>query len=302
MQKAILLSLNVPCLLSLFLSFISPEAYCKPSLQNASHYQQKLAVKDYLISEKYDGFRAYWNGEQLISRTGRVFAAPGWFIKALPKSALDGELWLGRGRFSKVASIVSKDKPLDQEWRRIRYMVFDLPKSQQPFIQRYQQLKALLKDSPEWIQLAPQWQLHSEAELMQQLADFTQQGAEGLMLHRKQALYKSGRSLDLLKLKISTDDEAIVLAHLPGKGKFSNMMGSLKVRNSQGKVFRIGSGFSHRQRKNPPAIGQIITYQYTGLSENGLPRFARFLRERKAYQLDKPHKPFLTLDNLDSKP
>lgn len=302
MQKAILLSLNVPCLLSLFLSFISPEAYCKPPLQNASHYQQKLAVKDYLISEKYDGFRAYWNGEQLISRTGRVFAAPGWFIKALPKSALDGELWLGRGRFSDVASIVSKDKPLDQEWRRIRYMVFDLPKSQQPFIQRYQQLKALLKDSPEWIQLAPQWQLHSEAELMQQLADFTQQGAEGLMLHRKQALYKSGRSLDLLKLKISTDDEAIVLAHLPGKGKFSNMMGSLKVRNSQGKVFRIGSGFSHRQRKNPPAIGQIITYQYTGLSKNGLPRFARFLRERKAYQLDKPHKPFLTLDSLDSKP
>ena len=53
----------------------------------------------YLVSEKYDGVRAYWDGRQLRFRSGRVVQAPAWFISRLPTRALDGELWLGRGRF-----------------------------------------------------------------------------------------------------------------------------------------------------------------------------------------------------------
>src|SRR6187402_3421649 len=78
----------------------------------------------YLISEKYDGVRGLWDGQTLRTRAGNVIAAPAWFIARLPKQALDGELWLGRGQFEKVSGTVRKMTPQDDEWRQIKYMVF----------------------------------------------------------------------------------------------------------------------------------------------------------------------------------
>jgi DNA ligase 1 len=61
------------------------------------------------------------------------------------------------------------------------------------------------------------------------------------------------------------------------------MLGSLEVETPEGKRFRIGTGFSDEVRKNPPAIGSTVTYQYRGLTKNGLPRFASFLRVRREF-------------------
>src|ERR1700742_4064740 len=52
-----------------------------------------------LVSEKYDGVRAVWDGRVLRPRSGRPVSAPAAFVEALPREAVDGELWLGRGRF-----------------------------------------------------------------------------------------------------------------------------------------------------------------------------------------------------------
>ena len=82
------------------------------------------------------------------------------------------------------------------------------------------------------------------------------------------------------RLKAYFDSEAVVIAHLPGKGKFTGMLGALKVVTPQGKEFSIGTGFSNAQRQNPPAIGATVTYRYHGFTKNGLPRFASFLRQR----------------------
>ena len=49
-----------------------------------------------------------------------------------------------------------------------------------------------------------------------------------------------------------------------------------------GKRFKIGSGFSDRERDNPPPVGARVTYKYYGLSAQGIPRFASFLRVRPA--------------------
>ncbi len=62
------------------------------------------------------------------------------------------------------------------------------------------------------------------------------------MLHRADSLYHSGRSDDLLKLKPWQDTEATVIEILPGKGKFSGMMGALVVKDKR------GSHFPHRFR------------------------------------------------------
>jgi hypothetical protein len=45
-------------------------------------------------------------------------------------------------------------------------------------------------------------------------------------------------------------------------------------------LYYLGTGFSDKQRLNPPKIGSIITFKYQELSEAGKPRFPAFLRER----------------------
>ena len=57
-------------------------------------------------------------------------------------------------------------------------------------------------------------------------------------------------------------------------------MGALLVETPEGQRFKLGGGFSDAERGQPPAIGSWMTYRFNGLTSSGLPRFARFLRER----------------------
>jgi DNA ligase-1 len=129
--------------------------------------------------------------------------------------------------------------------------------------------------------LVEQFRVSGKQALLEKLDAVVQRGGEGLMLHRADSLYKSGRSDDLLKLKRYRDAEAIVIAHQPGNGKYAGLLGSMLVETGDGKRFRIGSGFSNEQRHDPPPIGSVITYKYFGLTANGIPRFASFLRVRQ---------------------
>ncbi|NCB20294.1 MAG: DNA ligase, partial [Bacteroidia bacterium] len=47
----------------------------KPSLLLLESYKDQN-ISGWLMSEKMDGVRAYWDGEKLISRGGTIFAAP----------------------------------------------------------------------------------------------------------------------------------------------------------------------------------------------------------------------------------
>ena len=105
------------------------------------------------------------------------------------------------------------------------------------------------------------------------------------MLHKGSAFYQAKRSKDLMKLKKYQDAEAVVLQHLKGKGRNTGRLGALLVRNDEGIVFKIGSGFSDTERENPPAIGATITYQYIGKTKNNVPRFASFMRIRASFQV-----------------
>ena len=80
-------------------------------------------------------------------------------------------------------------------------------------------------------------------------------GGEGLMLHHADALYETGRSDTLLKMKPWEDAEAVVIGHVPGKGKYAGMLGALRVRAADGSEFALGTGFTDEQRRNPPVLG-----------------------------------------------
>jgi DNA ligase-1 len=73
----------------------------------------------------------------------------------------------------------------------------------------------------------------------------------------------------------------VVVAHLPGKGKYARLLGALQVQTPEGKRFVLGTGFSDAVRRNPPPVGATVTYTYRGLTKTGLPRFASFLRVRE---------------------
>jgi DNA ligase 1 len=235
----------------------------------------------YLISEKLDGVRAIWDGTTLRFRSGHIVPAPRWFTDALPKTPLDGELWLGRGRFDELSGIVRKLTPIDREWRALSYHIFELPNASGSFMQRYQRIAEVIR-AAQFTQLkrVEQHEVSTHAELSTWLKEVVAANGEGLMLHLKTSLYHTGRSQDLLKLKPLLDAEATVLRHLPGKGKYQGQMGSLEVQTDQGVLFRLGTGFKDVERANPPPIGARVSFSYRGLSKNGKPRFASFLRIR----------------------
>jgi len=109
-------------------------------------------------------------------------------------------------------------------------------------------------------------------------------GGEGLMLHRGNSLYQSGRNGDVLKVKLHEDAEATVVGYEAGQGKYAPHIGALWVETPQGLRFKLGAGLSDVQRQNPPALGQWVTYRYRGLTDKGVPRFASFVRIRPAVE------------------
>lgn len=233
----------------------------------------------YLVSEKYDGVRAQWDGHALRLRGGGTVAAPADFLARLPATPLDGELWMGRGRFDAASAAVRRERPDATEWQALRYMVFELPGAPGPFEARAQAIERLVAAAggPPLVAVAHS-RVADRVALMHRLQQVVSSGGEGLMLHRADAPYLTGRGGTLLKLKPQQDAEAEVIGHLPGRGRHAGRLGALRVRTEAGVVFQIGTGFTDAQREAPPPVGSWVTFRYRGLTAQGVPRFASFLR------------------------
>ncbi|MFL6587862.1 MAG: DNA ligase [Luteimonas sp.] len=240
-----------------------------------------IDVPAYLVSEKLDGVRARWDGRALWTRGGHRIATPPSFVQGWPDTPMDGELWIARNRFDVVSGIARSTRPDPAAWEPVRFMVFDLPAHPGQFVERVAAMRALVAQSAHpQLRMVEQNRVASRAALDARLAQVVAAGGEGLMLHHADARYGVGRSNALLKLKPHDDAEARVLAHAPGKGKYTGMLGALVVEHHDGRQFRIGTGFTDAQRADPPPLGSWVTYRYNGLTSTGLPRFARFLRIR----------------------
>lgn len=252
-----------------------------PALLLANVWTPAIDPTGWWVSEKYDGLRGFWDGRKLWSRKGQAIVAPDYFLAELPAGvALDGELWIGRGRFEETISTVLSQTP-DERWKSVRFMVFDAPQATGTFEQRLQFLEATLPASNQFVKRVAQERCKGAAQLIAERDRIVALGGEGLMLRKPESEYEAGRSPTLLKVKPQDDAEATVIAHLPGKGKFAGKLGSLRVRSADGREFSLGSGFTDAQRGNPPAIGEVVTYRFRGLTAKGLPRFPAFLRVRK---------------------
>ncbi len=269
-------------LLSLALGFLPRLALAEPpAILLANVYRGQVDLSRYMVSEKLDGVRAVWDGKILMFRRGKPIHAPDWFVAGLPPQPLDGELWTGRGQFERVSGIVRREMPDDAAWREVRYMIFELPGAPGTFHQRAGEIRRLVGEAGvPWLLAIQQFFPVDRSSLKKHLDEVLRSGGEGLMLHRADAPYETGRSNTLLKLKPWEDAEAVVIGHQPGRGRHAGVMGALKVRRPDGREFLLGTGFSDAQRRDPPPVGATVTYRFRDVTNKGMPRFASFLRIR----------------------
>jgi DNA ligase-1 len=252
-----------------------------PHLLLANVWHPSIDPTGWWMSEKYDGLRAYWDGQKLWSRKGNLIHAPGHFLAEIPRDiVLDGELWIGHGKFEETMSIVRSERP-DDRWDRVRYVVFDAPRAKGTFEQRMLFLRATISEGNRFVRIVAQERCQGAAQLLAERDRVVRQGGEGLMLRQPESAYEAGRSTTLLKVKPYDDAEATVIAHEPGKGKFAGKLGALRVRADDGREFSVGSGLTDADRESPPPVGTVITYRFRGLTAKGLPRFPSYLRVRR---------------------
>jgi DNA ligase 1 len=252
-----------------------------PHLLLANVWNPSIDPTGWWMSEKYDGLRGYWDGRKLWSRQGNIIHAPDYFLAELPRDvALDGELWIGHGKFEETISIVRSETP-DDRWKRVHFMVFDAPQAKGTFEQRMQLLRATFPQDNRFVRVVVQECCQGVAQLLAERDRVVRLGGEGLMLRQPESVYEAGRSPTLLKVKPYDDAEATVIAYEPGKGKFAGKLGAVRVRTDDGREFSIGSGFTDAQRESPPPVGTVITYRFRGLTAKGLPRFPSYLRVRQ---------------------
>lgn len=246
----------------------------------ARNWDESIDPVGMWMSVKYDGMRAIWTGNRLVSRNNKHIHAPEWWTASLPKHLiLDGELFMGNGKFQQTLSITRKQivtPESDKEWEKIAYMVFDVIDTDQPWIKRYATLEIKHPLIP-----VPHFYCHTREQMDKFYATILEEGGEGIMLRKEDSSYIFGRSPHLLKVKPEVQGKAILDRVQIGEGKYSNVMGAL-ICNDQtsGKEFGIGTGFSDEERQlDNWVVGMTIYYKYQCLTNDGIPRFPVYVRQ-----------------------
>ena len=253
----------------------------KPNLLLLKSYKDGLHVDGWLMSEKLDGVRAYWDGEKLISRAGNEFKAPLWFTKDFPPFAIDGELWSKRGDFDNISGIVRTQTP-NKQWRQLTYNIFEVPHQNGGLLSRLSVLEEYLNKYPShYIKILKQSTCKDEKHLKTFLKDVETKGGEGIVIRDRDVPYINKRTSKALKVKSFEDAECEIIGFKSGKGKYEGKVGSFTCKQKNGQIISIGSGLSDDLRKKSPAIGTNITFKYNGLTKNGKPRFPVYLRVRE---------------------
>lgn len=235
---------------------------------------------DWWMSEKLDGVRAIWDGENLRSRNDNIFQAPEWFIDDLPQNIyLDGELWLGRGKFQKVVGIVKSHRG-NSCWKDVKYRIFDCAEATQRWTCEQRQLIIKALRLPAHASILRQIRCLNRKHLDSFHRHILELGGEGVMLRAFGSLYEQKRSKLLLKVKLLRGCITRVIGYQDGKGKYTGMIGALLC-TWPGTIIEVGSGLSDADRTNPPAIGSMIKIEYYKITDLGVPCPAIFVGEIK---------------------
>ena len=239
------------------------------------------AIKGWRIEEKFDGVRARWHEGKFFSRSMKPFPVPEAicmeFMMQYGDLPLDGEFSIGRGRFQKTVSVVRNSHSTLLDWSQVEYNVFDYYAEDRAYEDRIEYLEGIFINHPMVRITKALGYVKSLEDIHAAHRVMKANGGEGLILRNPEALYKLGRSWDLLKVKSFLDMEVLVVGHTEGEGKHDGRLGALVVTNpSNGTTFKVGTGFSDADRINPPQIGEWATIEFFEFTDDGIPRFPTF--------------------------
>jgi DNA ligase-1 len=250
---------------------------------NQGKHAALLQKHPYLMSTKWDGVRATWDGKQMKTRGGDQIYAPREFLEKLPATALEGELLIDRTKFNEVSGIVRRKNPDPADWRPIRFMVFDDPSSRAPFAETLLSLQERLPAcaGAAKVCVIPQRPVKSAEQVQKAVREEIERGGEGVMLRRADVPYKKGRSATLIKVKGADDAEAIVVGYQEGRNRLQGTLGALRCRwqkGFRGTEFTVGSGLTDAMRRDYKKrfpLGTVVTVDYMSLGREGKPRHPR---------------------------
>ena len=145
----------------------------------------------WLMSEKLDGWRVMWDGQNFITRQGNVLNAPSWFTAGLPDHALDGELFAGRRNFNAIQGMIAND------WRGLTFQIFDAPMMDAPFRKRYAFINSLVL--PDHCGIVKQIRCNGTEHALDIADQIVDQGGEGVVVRNPRAKYEIGRTWNVLR-------------------------------------------------------------------------------------------------------
>ena len=240
--------------------------FCEPSL--ATLVDEAPNGKEWLYEIKYDGYRAQisMNGRdvKIFKRTGLDWTnkfpqlAEAAAKLDLPAVLIDGEIVVldakGRSNFGALVDAIESGRS------GLTYFAFDLLFSKGVDLrnftlrQRKEALKLLLSKAPKkspilFSEVFSGGEKHSGLSLLKTACAY---GLEGLIVKRRDAPYRAGRSHAWLKIKCKHKQEFIILGFSSSKrGRaFSSLLLGLCEGNKLHYVGRVGTGFSEQVLKN----------------------------------------------------
>ena len=264
----------------LLISLISISSLFSFEVQKPKIYKkQNYFINGWVMSEKLDGIRGYWDGKKLYTKKGNEIKVPKNFTKNFPPFELDGELWSKRDDFEFIQSTVLDNIP-SKDWKNITYNIFEVPNKKGTFLQRLHKAKEwFLKYPNKYVKIIKQKVCKDEDALTKYLEEIIFLKGEGVIIKDPIQPYHTGRSPYILKVKKVLDMEGVTIGY--NYRKDGKTLKSLKLKLDNGINFNLGGGFSDKQRLNPPKIGEQITFKYYGFTKYGKPKFSSFLRVRE---------------------
>lgn len=306
----------------------------------------KQCVRGFFASEKLDGTRAIWIPETrgipvanipfyndvgdyrlknrdivstgLWSRYGNSVRAPDWWVDKLPNIPLDGELYISRGKFQELRSIISSFEG-GSRWHSVKYKVFDLlpvdtllnypGKINNPnYKMNFPVVFPINNINKEWqnwgfitrlgylrntvignsvVEVIPQVKLplfNYQGLIDDMMSEIVNNAGEGLIFKSPYALWEPIRSASILKMKPEHFNNGVIIGYSAGEGKYDGMIGSLTV-SWENKLFGL-SGLTDEERLLTVGgqmihfgIGDRVSFKYRELTDDGLPKEARYFRK-----------------------
>lgn len=150
----------------------------------------------YVLTEKCNGCRAFWDGEKLWSRGGMSPVLPAEWAGQLPAIPLDCELYDGTDGVYRCGAALRYGKFTPS----MRLVVFDAPGAAGDYKSRMDIAAATTRGS-KIAQVATLTHCQGNHHALRLLREIQARGGEGVMAYLPALPYRAGRSRNVLKIK-----------------------------------------------------------------------------------------------------